>query len=352
MRVLTQEAVLDPSKVEARVRREMTARQDAHATANAERKLTHEEKLAKLETKKAADESLGVYAAVFKVLNLSNGQHKFKIRKNAEQHNLTGCTLFHPRFALIVVEGGQKGIKAYTKLMLKRINWTEEAQARDNAELADGGDFKKVEDDPLMRPAVPIAENSCTLIWSGQHRERYFVGFVRRRAESSADGFQRPKNCETDHVAREFLGPRAEGYLDLVRRSQLSRSLESPSSAPRRRLPRAPWIDGLSLTLRRLSRLAMWPCDIVRRSLVDNFVCTNANAESSRTLYMPLTALSGSVHATFGLRRARAGARAAPRAARASRESRAFSRTLLALALLVPSQSQRRRRPQSLQLAQ
>ena len=180
MRVLTQEAVLDPSKVEARVRREMMARKDAHETSNAERKLTHEEKVAKLESKKEADESLGVYAAVFKVLNLSNGQHKFKIRKNAEQHNLTGCTLFCPQFALIVVEGGQKGIKAYTKLMLKRINWTEEAQARDNAELADGGDYnpKPVRDElDLMAPTTAMQDNECTLVWSGQHRERYFSGF-------------------------------------------------------------------------------------------------------------------------------------------------------------------------------
>lgn len=209
MRVLTKEAVMDPTKVEAQVRTEMFARKNAHEKSNEERKLTHEDKIVKLEQKKQADEALGIHAAVFRVLNLSNGQHKFKIRKNAEQLNLTGCTLFHPRFALIIVEGGQKGVKAFTKLMMRRIDWTAEAPPRGGAGSAGAEDEEDEKKDVAeeMKPAVPMSENRCDLVWSGEHRSRIFEGM-------------RPKSVPTDHMAREWLGPRAEGYFQLARRSE------------------------------------------------------------------------------------------------------------------------------------
>jgi U4/U6 small nuclear ribonucleoprotein PRP3 len=66
MRVLTQEHVADPTKIEAKVRREMMARQLGHERSNAERKLSDEARREKLEKKKEADEARGVHAAAFK----------------------------------------------------------------------------------------------------------------------------------------------------------------------------------------------------------------------------------------------------------------------------------------------
>lgn len=66
MRVLTSEAVADPTKVEARVRREVAARRENHEKVNAERKLTDEERRAKAAAKIEAEEKKGVHCAVFK----------------------------------------------------------------------------------------------------------------------------------------------------------------------------------------------------------------------------------------------------------------------------------------------
>lgn len=66
MRVLTADAISDPTKVEARVRREMNARENGHLKMNAAKKLTDEEKSKKKEKKKINDESKGISAVCFK----------------------------------------------------------------------------------------------------------------------------------------------------------------------------------------------------------------------------------------------------------------------------------------------
>lgn len=207
MRVLTQEAVADPTKIEARVRREMNARQNAHDKMNSERKLTEDQRREKAENKARAEEAKGLHAAAFRVKYLSNPQHKFKVRKNAEQLYLTGVCLYTPRFALVVVEGAAKHIKQYKKLMLSRIDWTEDvvpyavADADPDAPPASGAGQDGQPEEP-----VNMAENECVMVWEGEHRDRLFNHF-------------RPKSCPTDHLAREFLGPKAEGLYDLGRRS-------------------------------------------------------------------------------------------------------------------------------------
>lgn len=66
MRVLTQDAIADPTKVEAKVRREMEAREKGHKKMNAERKLSDEARKVKEEEKKLKDEAKGIHAACFK----------------------------------------------------------------------------------------------------------------------------------------------------------------------------------------------------------------------------------------------------------------------------------------------
>ena len=68
MKVLTSDAVQDPTRVEARVRREVAMRKHTHEKMNAERKLTDEQRREKIETKKAEEEKKGIYGAVYKLV--------------------------------------------------------------------------------------------------------------------------------------------------------------------------------------------------------------------------------------------------------------------------------------------
>lgn len=74
MKVLTSDAVQDPTRVEARVRREVAMRKHQHEKMNAERKLNDEERRQKIDTKKAEEDKKGVYGAVYKyvVMMLNN----------------------------------------------------------------------------------------------------------------------------------------------------------------------------------------------------------------------------------------------------------------------------------------
>lgn len=66
MKVLGDAAIQDPTKVEAKVRKEMEERQKQHEKANEQRKLTPAERREKLKNKMASDQSSGNEVAVFK----------------------------------------------------------------------------------------------------------------------------------------------------------------------------------------------------------------------------------------------------------------------------------------------
>lgn len=66
MKVLASDAIQDPTKVEAKVRREVKARRVKHEKTNEARKLTHEQRKEKEENQKVKEEDKGLYGAVFK----------------------------------------------------------------------------------------------------------------------------------------------------------------------------------------------------------------------------------------------------------------------------------------------
>ncbi|PVD36301.1 hypothetical protein C0Q70_03279 [Pomacea canaliculata] len=105
MRVLGSEAVQDPTKVEAHVRAQMAKRQKAHEEANAARKLTAEQRREKKIRKIKEDTSLGVNVAVYRVRDLSNLSHKFKIETNSKQLFMTGFVVLYKDCNVVVVEG-------------------------------------------------------------------------------------------------------------------------------------------------------------------------------------------------------------------------------------------------------
>ncbi|KAF8675080.1 PRP3 protein [Rhizoctonia solani] len=200
MKVLTTDAVQDPTKVEARVRREVAARKVAHDKMNNERKLTDEQRREKVENKKAEEERKGLFVAVFKIKTLSDPSHRFKVRKNAEQYGLTGMCIFNPSFALVIVEGSHKAIKGYKRLMLVRIDWTQAAGARDVDEDAP----PPKEDQDEEGGPVSLENNRCDLVFEGPVREHNFQSF-------------KPKRCPTDAMAKEALGTKAAPYWDTAK---------------------------------------------------------------------------------------------------------------------------------------
>lgn len=154
-----------------------------------------------------------VHARTFRVKTLSDPSHRFKIRKNAEQMNLTGVCIFNPGFSMVYVEGASKFIRQYKRLMMHRIAWTEPARQRggSDVEIDEGSDEENAGGDKAKGKAVvppdevegPVSleDNQCWLIWEGQLRDRAFSNF-------------KPRSCPTDNTAKEVLGQKLAGYWD------------------------------------------------------------------------------------------------------------------------------------------
>lgn len=200
MRVLGDVAVKDPTAVEARVRKQIEDRLNKHLTANEERKLTKEERHEKLANNQAKDAAKGIHILVFKINNLANGQHRYKISINATQNGLNGVCIMHPKQCLVIVEGGEHSINNYKKLMTRRIDWTESLPSREKDVIPGSGgasgekatvrDWLKAEDESGQ--LKDLSTNKCVLLFEG---------------ETKAQAFKKwgSKVCETDQEAREFL---------------------------------------------------------------------------------------------------------------------------------------------------
>lgn len=153
MRILGQEAVLAPSMIESLVEKQVEARKQAHQDKLDSQKLTDEQRKEKKRLKLKEDTALLCNVAVFKIRQLTHAQHKFKVNQNAQQYNLTGVGIVYHDMSVVIVEGGPKGINAYKKLMLKRIDWA------------------------ISNKDVFADVNECLLVWEGQVQTRNFYQF-------------------------------------------------------------------------------------------------------------------------------------------------------------------------------
>lgn len=153
MNVLTNEAIKDPTAVEKRVKQEMQERINKHMAENESRKLTKEERHEKLLTKQEKDLNKGVFTTVYKINKLTNPKHLFKLDISAKEENLYGICLKNPRFNIVIVEGGEKSINQYKKLMMNRIKWTQS---------------------PLQGSTEDLSQNKCELVWEGAIPELNF----------------------------------------------------------------------------------------------------------------------------------------------------------------------------------
>lgn len=200
MRVLANEAIADPTKVEARVRREVAARREQHERTNAERMLTDEERRERRAYKTRVEEAKGIWCQVYRVHRLTSPSHRFKVRKNALQHHLSGLIVTHPDQSLVVVEGSAKALKAYKRLMLVRIDWTDPGRPRQGSPDGDT--------EPPEPPAdLDLSDNTCDLIFEGPVRDRQLAPGVRL------------EECATEFKVKEQLGTRLAGYWDVAKRS-------------------------------------------------------------------------------------------------------------------------------------
>lgn len=193
MRVLGEQAVKDPTAVEARVNREIAERAEKHHEANETRKLTKEQQHEKLAAQQAADSAKGIQVSVYRIENLSYGKHRYQIDINAKQNSLTGICILHPRMNLVIVEGGAHSISAYRKLMLNRVKWTENAMpasVREGNREAEQAWLRSVDDSGQLKD---LGFNKCELVWEGAERERKFRKWIG------------VKVCESDGEAREAL---------------------------------------------------------------------------------------------------------------------------------------------------
>ncbi|KAL9610066.1 MAG: hypothetical protein Q9167_005203 [Letrouitia subvulpina] len=194
MRVMGEEAVKDPTKVEMRVMNEIAGRKAAHEKTNKTRKLTKDQLHEKLAKQQEKDAQKGIYGVVFKIDNLSDGKHRFQVDKNAKDEALTGITVLNPKQNLVVVEGGIHSITAYKKLMTNRIKWTESSGP---ATVREGN--KQVVGEWMEKPEEQdYSKNRCQLVWEGELKNRQFRKWSTRV-------------CETETSAKESL---SRGKMD------------------------------------------------------------------------------------------------------------------------------------------
>ncbi|KAL2869349.1 U4/U6-U5 snRNP complex subunit PRP3 [Aspergillus lucknowensis] len=212
MRVLGEQAVKDPTAVEARVNREIAERREQHEAANEERKLTKEQRHEKLARQQEQDAERGLFMTVYRIDSLANGRHRFKISKNAEQNALTGVCVMHPKFNLVIVEGGAHSINNYRKLMTNRIDWTENsgpgAVREGNREAQTS--WLAAEDEQTGE-LKDLSSNTCTLLWEGQVKGRAFRKWLGARV------------CESDSQAKDVLArAKLENFWGLAKSAKQS----------------------------------------------------------------------------------------------------------------------------------
>ncbi|CAM8889130.1 unnamed protein product [Rhodiola kirilowii] len=188
MKVLGSEATQDPTKLEMEIRSAAAEREQAHVDRNIARKLTPAERREKKERKLFDDpNTLETIVSVYKIIDLSLPQLKFKVEVNAKENRLTGCAVVTSGMSVVVVEGGNKSIKRYGKLMLKRINWAASVEA---------------EDDEDANENKPV--NKCVLVWQGSVAKPSFTKFSMH-------------NCITEAAARKiFCDAGVEHYWGLA----------------------------------------------------------------------------------------------------------------------------------------
>ena len=175
MKVMSKELAQDPSKTEQDIMEKYNERLQRHIIKNEEGKLTHAQRVEKSLRKLRRDSARETRTAVFKISYFSSTKIKYKLMKNAQQLALVGICLVlpSPKSGIIVIEGGKRAVKFFTRLCLHRIDWT-----LDNA--------------------------SCNLIWEAEIKDAKFFKFKLMNLENEVE------------IKRILEKKQALNYWDLV----------------------------------------------------------------------------------------------------------------------------------------
>lgn len=202
-KVLGDEAILDPSAAENRVRREINERRDKHLHENEERKLSKEEKTEKLARNQEKDVAREVHLLVYKINNLSNGSIRWKLSKNAEQLGCTGALILCPKFCLCICEAGPYGARKYRKLVEDRIDFTQNAPDKHKETSHELKEWLKATD--ANGNLKDLSSNEARLVFAGEVKAQAFSKFSSRV-------------CETEQDARSFLARvKMENFWNLAK---------------------------------------------------------------------------------------------------------------------------------------
>jgi U4/U6 small nuclear ribonucleoprotein PRP3 len=104
---------------------------------------------------------------------------------------LTGVCIMHPKFNLVVAEGGEQSIKQYRKLMTSRIDWTENAPTRQEG-TQHGALRQWLQAEDEGGGLKDLSLNELKLVFEGQVKLRTFKKWGSRV-------------CETEGEVREIL---------------------------------------------------------------------------------------------------------------------------------------------------
>jgi hypothetical protein len=200
-RTLASQSAANPTAMEAHARAEQASRELNHDMRNLARKLTPEEKREKKRLKFAEGEGEAVHVALFRLLTLSHPSLRFKVGENTKQYYLSGRAIMCPseQVAVVVVEGGQKGVKAFQQLMLRRVPWKRilrDACVEVKAlQFKDDGDEKRAKRIEDLTPVLELEKAGlldehddddktddepnrfCELVWTGTMSSRLFEEF-------------------------------------------------------------------------------------------------------------------------------------------------------------------------------
>ena len=188
MRVLGDDAVANPSMAESYVQSQVAERRTTHEMENLARKLTPAERKRKEMDKIRRDAENGLRVCIYRIGNLDDKRKCFKVDVNARHYQLTGKALVVPGTdcSLVIVEGGVKSLRKFTKLMTRRIEWAK----RRPPPLENPDPAAPIEVDDVLESGAP---NYCAFVWQGDIAKRAFKNF-------------RFEGCRNAASARKVLG--------------------------------------------------------------------------------------------------------------------------------------------------
>lgn len=194
MRVLGNSATADPTRVEARVRRDIVARYEQHLAANEARQLTPEQRTAKREMKKELEvEARGLREHLYSIAPAISNKHRYKISTNARQLGLTGRVVYAPGQSAVLVQGGPQALRKFNALMMRRIDWTDPDQGQPQEGTTDRKPLPEGES-----KEQDFVQNQCVCVFEGAAISRTWERFNVFHVDSIAA------------PAREAFAPRPE----------------------------------------------------------------------------------------------------------------------------------------------